>query len=44
MEATLKHIYDLWQHPIQSNTKIKEKDVQAYCNEDKKISYSSDFR
>ncbi len=40
MEATLKHIYDLWQNPIQLNTKMKGKDVQACCDENKKVSYS----
>lgn len=39
-EATLKHIYDLWGHPIQLDTRIKGKRAQYYCDENKKVSSS----
>lgn len=41
MEATLKYIYDLWNGPVQLNTKISKKITGVKCDEDKKISYTS---
>lgn len=43
MEATLKHIYDLWGHPVQLNTMVKGKNIRVYCDENKNISYSASF-
>ncbi len=41
MEATLKHIYDLWKHPVELNTVIYENKTKVCCEEDKKISYTN---
>lgn len=40
MEATLKHIHDLWGHPVRLKTKIGGKYSWANCDDNKKISYS----
>ncbi len=39
-EATLKHIYDLWKHPIKLLTIINEKPAQIICDNDKNIRIS----
>lgn len=41
MEATLKQVFNLWGKPVQLNTSIKGRSTHVYCNEDKKISYTS---
>lgn len=40
MEATLKHIYDLWGHPVQLITRLKGKNVRVNCDENRRTSYS----
>ncbi len=39
-EATLKHIYDLWKHPIKLLTIISGKPAQIICDNDKNIRIS----
>lgn len=39
-EATLKHIYDLWKHPIKLLTNMNGKTSQIICDNDKSISIS----
>lgn len=39
-EATLKHMYDLWKHPIKLLTKMNGQPAQIICDNDKSISIS----
>lgn len=39
-EETLKHVYDLWKHPIKLLTSLNGQQVQIICDKDKNISIS----
>jgi stage V sporulation protein R len=41
MEATLKHIFDLWKYPVELNTVIDKNKTKVCCEESKKISYTT---
>lgn len=40
MEATLRHILDLWGHPVKLDTVIKSEKIRVFCGEDRRITYS----